>query len=1185
MNHSMNAKRPAGCFIPALPVIALLAAFISSKSLAAPAEGAPRVAISIVNYSELPVYAHAIALDLEPIRRTLGIAPGSPIAIHSAEGRRGYPAVGGQQDGKSVAWCYLSMKPHSRFDGFAEPAQGWADPSQLTAATSTPGQMSAQMCNGIVRFKLGPAGWALGFNPGDGFGIAPVRAANAPAIDPAKRPNADADPLMMIDKGNLQFWIDNQNRGRLTNGKPGDMGLVNFPASATLVKCESSVNPGGVPSIALVRRMSGLAKDITVTETFELLPGLPILICRIRWDNEGDAPLWVAYVGSGDGIKGSWGRTLMAAPLIERMKTPLKGYLNGAETRPAWNSGLAKVSMESSATGCGVGLSTLLPTPGSVGQGSMIWGVNGSGFQVNLIDPKVGQFPFEIKPHGKLENGNAFLLTQNGTSAYRQVVEVWTALAAGKSPRLASPCAVFVDGAPAAPQTVSDAPDLRPLMQRRGDSLVAALRMDFTRYYTCSGEVTIGDAPVEVIAHPLTAKARPIPLATLTRSGPFSLALNDAFPAADEVPFTLEFKRGAGAVTAFSITETLPVAPEPRSPLDNADITDIATMFRWRAIPLVVDYEIQWSRSPDFAAPVVARFAMSQDHPWYIPPKDQLPSAGKWHWRVRGVKGSINGAWSAPHSFTVNTDYARKPLVRSISADNPLFTLEASKWTPYTQFQSDMPAEIRPYVGIIVEGFIDKGLTIQEALAGVDKIPHPFLMRTHPPTQISLADIEWVCQNFPNFIGIQGGETIKKLYEPATPRTGDGEYHRRMVMLLAKYGRFFHEADGTYKDDAWQDLWDRQQDFLKEFGQYIVLTQKNNIIRRQFYTQSAVMGLWLGGITLAHGAWEDGGFYWQNAGFDGIDVCRGERSGKLNTMPRSFWSLMCAQGIARGCGIYSLDGQTLMESSRYLAKRPEGAWRSALWDDNYKTTDTFKRFLVPLIQATVKHHLVPTKGEVLRNVRLAVYNDKAIQPDALAWPHYMEYGPLFAGTYGFKKMGNIDGQLWEIFQNTGRYHFIPVLPQGNVPIDGTIENLPVSRLQNVVGVRERFNAAYPAWYEGDAFVEHVGDTLVILNANENTDTAQTYSVPLHTELVQSLSGKIEVHSFVVARVEDRGKQFWLQSNAEYADRATELAFKCSRKPDWQITPASAGKVLWDESRTTLSMKLNHQGGAVEVLLK
>ena len=116
------------------------------------------------------------------------------------------------------------------------------------------------------------------------------------------------------------------------------------------------------------------------------------------------------------------------------------------------------------------------------------------------------------------------------------------------------------------------------------------------------------------------------------------------------------------------------------------------------------------------------------------------------------------------------------------------------------------------------------------------------MLRSH---WVGLADIEWLCQHVPNFIGIQGGEHLSSLYRDS--KDGDMRYHHRLTRICAKYGMIYQEADGTYKDDKWQELMDQQGAFVREYGPWLVLSQKNNIIRRQFYSQSAAMGLWLGG--------------------------------------------------------------------------------------------------------------------------------------------------------------------------------------------------------------------------------------------------------------------------------------------------------------------------------------------------
>jgi hypothetical protein len=779
-------------------------------------------------------------------------------------------------------------------------------------------------------------------------------------------------------------------------------------------------------------------------------------------------------------------------------------------------------------------------------------------------DPVQGQFPFLVKPHESLDNGFAFLATQTGVSVFRQTVDLWKALQSEKLPVLPPPCAVFVGGPAVHAQTIAG-------LDRTTDRQVA-VRLDFNKHFECR----VAGA-TKLTARPLASGKPPVVLLDTTQPGEHVVDLNQQLGWKDEVPFVLE-KTGDAALT---IAETLPASPQMLSPVPDAQFTDFAAMFRWGAIPMVVDYDLQLARTADFQSPTDIRVTSSHDYPWYLVPDDKLPAPGRWCWRIRGVKGGVLGAWSETRSFIVDNEHTKKPVKRPLTPATPLFTLEATRVLDYTNFRPDVPPDIAPYVGIIAEGFEGRGIPVTDFARGMEQLPYAMMLRSH---WVGLADIEWLCQHVSNFTGIQGGEHLSSLYRDS--KDGDMRYHHRLTRLCAKYGLIYQEADGTYKDDKWQELMDQQSPFVREYGPWLVLSQKNNIIRRQFYSQSAALGLWLGGITHQHGAWEDGGFYWQNAGFHGLGVGTGERTGVLRTMPRIFWTLNFVMGVSRGCGIYSLDGQTLMESSKLIARDPAAAWPSAIWDETGKTTDTFQRFVVPLIRGVVQHRLIPTKEEVLQNVKLAVYNDKRTPGDEHAWPHYAEYGPLYAATYGFRKMGNIDGQLWEFFPNTGRYYFIPVLVQGDQPLAPHVKNVAVSQLQDEARVKELFAAAYPAWYDGDALVCRVGDTLTIQNSRENEDVTESYSVPLTSGRLTRLAGKIAPHSYLVGKLEDQGRRLWLQTNTEYPDRDTVLAIDCSRKPEWQIEPpAAANETRWDEAAKILSLRLTHQQGAVEVTVR
>ena len=1115
------------------------------------------VPVTVVNYSKWPVHATAITLNADQLCRRLGAAAGTPLAVRRQDGAV-LPLLRDVEAGAPVVRVLAALPPLTRLDLVAERAAQWNATPVATASTN------GALDNGIVHFAPAARGWQ--------FGLA-------------------ADHARLIEDGALEFWVDNQNRGRISNGDKNNLihlGLAPF-SGAKLESSAATFDYNGLPTFVRRWRLGGIAQQMTCTETFALMPGRPLLLCRVCWENDGDTPLWIAYTGSGDGVRGKWSKDLMPTPLIERKKSPIMGDLNGGETRCAWVGGLCRISMESPATGCGVGLSTAHPTPGKVGQGSMVWGCSGSGFQCNFIDPNVGQFPFRVKPHDMLNNGFVFLAEQTGVSVHRETVALWKALQSNKIPPLIPPCAIFVGGEPVAPQTVAELSDAPALWLTNGAVRQAALRMDLNKHFECrvSVEVPAPNAGIELTARRMASSQPPITLLRADQSGTYAIDLNMHLSITDEVAFVLEARSsGAAQLKSLVIVEMLPVAPEVFSPLPDASFMDIATMFRWKAIPMVVDYDLQLSRAADFSAPVATRVTTSDPFPWYLPPDNQLPESGLWFWRVRGVKGAVLGAWSPARSFTVNTDHATRPVQRPLTPQSPLFTIEASKVTDFTHFQPDFPADLNPYLGIIAEGYVDKGLTITQFVAGLERLPNPFLIRSHPPTWVALPDLEWVCQHLPNFAGIQGGETLSTLYAEARgqiPANGDADYHRRMLRICAKYGKIYQEADGTYRDDKWQDLLDKQGPFIREYGRWLVLSQKNNIIRRQFYSQSAALGLWLGGLTHQHGAWEDGGFYWQNAGFGELGECKGERSGVLRTMPRIFWDLVFVMGIGRGCGIYSLDGQTLMVSPKELERFPKEIPRAIIWQTTGATTEVFKRYVVPLLRGIVQHGLIPTKEQVLQNVHLAVFNDMQGRGDVTAWPHYAEYGPLYAGTYGFRKMGNIDGQLFEFFPNTGRYYFIPALPQGNAPLGPGIRNLPLSQLQDPAQVAALFNAAYPQTYAGDALVCRVGDTLTVLNSHENEDVTEAYALPLNAGPVTQLAGRIGPHAYLVGKLEDSARRLWLQSNTEYPEREVGLEFSCVRKPQWQVVPPSAAKqAAWDAAENRLTLRLSHQQGAVEV---
>jgi len=200
------------------------------------------------------------------------------------------------------------------------------------------------------------------------------------------------------------------------------------------------------------------------------------------------------------------------------------------------------------------------------------------------------------------------------------------------------------------------------------------------------------------------------------------------------------------------------------------------------------------------------------------------------------------------------------------------------------------------------------------------------------------------------------------------------------------------------------------------------------------------------------------------------------------------WRLVLESGRYAGA-VYSLDGQTgtvRVGDGYRLAEKglPASATKSAFWTTEGEFTEVFGRYIEPLIRAVISRRLVAEKEDLLEKVRYAVYNDGVIAAED-AEPYYREYWELFAGTYGFGSHNGIAGELFEFFPNTGRYFYIPILPQGAHNWKGDIQNLPLSALRDKNTVKTLFDAAYPKWYDGDAFVSFAAGTLTIFNGNEN----------------------------------------------------------------------------------------------------
>ena len=136
-----------------------------------------------------------------------------------------------------------------------------------------------------------------------------------------------------------------------------------------------------------------------------------------------------------------------------------------------------------------------------------------------------------------------------------------------------------------------------------------------------------------------------------------------------------------GACTIASAADL----PQPRlhSPGDGANITDLASFFRWNPIDGCEQFDIEIARNSGFTNLYCQkRLKNVRYHENCDFPKEMLP-VGSYFWRVRAVRDGAAGPWSEVRRVNVNGDHsiAKRPILE-LGPEHPLFILRNRHWDP-----------------------------------------------------------------------------------------------------------------------------------------------------------------------------------------------------------------------------------------------------------------------------------------------------------------------------------------------------------------------------------------------------------------------------------------------------------------------------------------------------------------------
>jgi hypothetical protein len=917
-------------------------------------------------------------------------------------------------------------------------------------------------------------------------------------------------------------------------------------------------------SLSLRKEAGGKLKGkIAYIENFVLHPSLPLLEYRLEIENLIGKPLFIADC---DGIIfGGWGELMKGKKnliLPQGDKIPItRDWMGIPEAQiPPKERVWMLVNCENRQI---LGLFNLSSHIHS-------WCFTEGGMFLYQAGEK-GERPIQIPPKGSVSFGVAFCLFKDESVALREASAIFAYLRKGTS------VTAFFNGEPILAGKVLNFDED---FQNFDRWLVEAGKLEKGRFIAV-GEKGKAKVAFEIFPEkPLMlmldlAKLRGVLKIKLEKIGkeevfekevtePGSYKWEVDIAGNVVLSLTLEGKGSEAILKRLYFGPKPPSAPKIISPPNGSKVTDIASFFVWQAVEGAEEYEIQFSKTKQFLDPLSFQVHMPKKaEVGVFFPENPIPVGG-WFWRVRAIgKGGEKGEFSEVRYLVVSAEHKTSPLLRQVSRERPLFIFHSP--SEIEEAWASIPDDLKHYCALRVE-VAERGLDFREFCRRAEKVGANVVIQCSGPGggvysevyngrygRQSLAELEWAFQNCPHVIGAIIVEQFFHYFPDKTSR----EYAKRLLLLCAKYGRLLIWADGHWVRGGWLRLGEKDPEMLtlvKKYSKYFIPLWKMNCGYEPLVIHSSVLGMWICSFGDNFGV-EPEDWFWFEAGFGELGEKRdGYGTGKRELMPPTFWGQMMLMGLASGGTCWCLE-----------------PW-FGLWEKPNKPRDSFIKTVIPLIRAIVRWGLIPSKENVLREIRAALKTQVGdLGGGEEPFGHFRK---IFQGTYGIRHPS-------ELIPDSGRYYFIPFLP---VICDKPPEGLKLFKINEFSSpeeVKSFFDSLYPAFYEGDAFLVKVGNLLVVMNSRENENIDQSFKLPINAGNIKSFEGKLPPHSYVVGKVRDGGILLLLNGRAE---RETKIKFASLQKLSFEISPSQAlVNSEWKDGELTLT--ISHKFGSVQVEIK
>lgn len=363
-----------------------------------------------------------------------------------------------------------------------------------------------------------------------------------------------------------------------------------------------------------------------------------------------------------------------------------------------------------------------------------------------------------------------------------------------------------------------------------------------------------------------------------------------------------------------------------------------------------------------------------------------------------------------------------------------------------------------------------------------------------------------------NLIGVVGPEYPEKFGWPAVPLAARNltEFGGTVLWsFLFNFGRLFDRDPEIYrsyrehrdrilleiKANGFPEWWSPVEDGRCRFGRFV-------------HYSEVMVGAWLTGLASNWGIhpevwqWFEFGYYGHlfdyslpGTRYRGEIADRGMYNATFHNVgfcnyPENLMAQQILNAAIHGCAAFSFEHQAM--------------------NAHFNADDNIDRCAVmPILNEIATRKLIPSREEMLRRIRAAVWTGKAMGPNMdrpeSFWPNSCRR--LYATTA-------------LVMQNNGRYGLIPCLPKYTPSEERRkFECLPGGYHYSYLPF---LNALYPEEGTGRCFIERQGNRWFVINPYENVDQDADFKLPLYENTCETLSGRLGAHSLAIVE--------------EYADR-------------------------------------------------